>query len=68
MICKRVKCGLHNARANGRRIERPAARAALISKARAVVARGHSLRSASKLLGLSVATIHKYSNLAEAVE
>ena len=60
-ICERVRCGLRNARAKGKRIGRPGADASLISKAREMVASGHSLRSVGKSLGLSVATVHKYA-------
>jgi DNA invertase Pin-like site-specific DNA recombinase len=57
----RVRSGIAEARAKGKRIGRPAADAMLISKARAMLASGHSLRSVGKSLGLSVATVHKYA-------
>ena len=61
LIQERVRSGIAEARAKGKRVGRPAADAGLISKARAMVASGHSLRSAGKSLGLSVATVHKYA-------
>jgi len=59
LIQERVRSGIAEARAKGKRVGRPAADATLISKARAMLASGHSLRSAGKSLGLSVATVHK---------
>jgi DNA invertase Pin-like site-specific DNA recombinase len=61
LIKERVRSGIAEARAKGKRIGRPGADAVLISKARTMVASGHSLRSVGKSLGLSVATVHKYA-------
>ena len=61
LIKERVRSGISEARAKGKRVGRPAADATLISKAKAMVASGHSLRSVGKSLGLSVATVHKYA-------
>ena len=61
LIKERVRSGIAQARAKGKRVGRPAADAALIAKARTMVASGHSLRSVGRSLGLSVAPIHKYA-------
>jgi len=64
-IKERVRSGIAEAGAKGKRIGRPAADAALIAKARTMFASGHSFRTAGKSLGLSVATIHKYATEGE---
>jgi len=61
LIKERVRSGIAEARAKGKRIGRPATDAALVSQVRAMVASGHSLRKVGAALSLSVATVHKYS-------
>ena len=61
LIRDRVRSGIATARAKGKQIGRPAANPALISKVRALVASGQSLRQVGAVLGISVATVHKYA-------
>src|SRR5690242_17611365 len=61
LIAERVRAGIRNARAKGRRIGRPAANPALVSQVRTMVSSGQSLRQVGTALGISVATAHKYS-------
>jgi len=61
LIAERVRAGIRNARAKGKRIGRPAADPSLVSEVRALVASGQSLRQVGTALGISVATAHKYS-------
>ena len=61
LIAERVRAGIRNARAKGKRIGRPAANPALISELKALLAKGKSLRQVGTMLGISVATVHKYS-------
>lgn len=61
LIRDRVRSGIASARAKGKRIGRPAANPALVSQVRALVARGQGLRQIGSALGISVATVRKYS-------
>lgn len=61
LIKERVRSGIAEARAKGKRIGRPAAEPALVSQVRALVSSGQSLRQVGVALGISVATAHKYS-------
>jgi DNA invertase Pin-like site-specific DNA recombinase len=61
LIKERVRSGIAEARAKGKRIGRPAADPALVSQVRALVGSGQSLRQVGTALGISVATVHKYS-------
>jgi DNA invertase Pin-like site-specific DNA recombinase len=61
LIKERVRSGIAEARAKGKRIGRPAVDSALIAQVRTMVASGKSLRKVGAELGISVATCHKYS-------
>lgn len=67
LIRDRVRSGIANARAKGKRIGRPAADSAVVSRVRTLVASGQSLRQIGTALGISVATAHKYSAVASQV-
>ncbi len=68
LIAERVRAGIRNARAKGKRIGRPAADPELISELKALVASGQSLRQVGTALGISVATVHKYAAVAAAAQ
>lgn len=61
LIRDRVRSGIASARAKGKRIGRPAADPSLVSKVKAMIGRGQSMRQVGMALGISVATVHKYS-------
>ena len=61
LIRDRVRSGIASARAKGKRIGRPAADLSLVSKVKAMIGRGQSMRQVGMALGISVATVHKYS-------
>jgi len=66
LIRDRVRSGIASARAKGKRIGRPAADPTVVSKVKTMVGRGQSLRQVGVALGISVATVHKYSSMAAA--
>jgi DNA invertase Pin-like site-specific DNA recombinase len=66
LIKERVRSGIAEARAKGKRIGRAPVDRAVVSQVRVLVASGQSLRQVGHALGISVATVHKYSASAAA--